>query len=141
MVDQSSVPVVGQSPAEVVRRAYAAFATGDIDAVMRVCADEITFHIPGTSPLSGEWAGRERVLAFFATAGELSEGTLSVSPEETLADGERVVVITRVDAQRQGRSDTFTNVHAIRVVDGKMTELREYMGDERREDEFWSSVS
>jgi ketosteroid isomerase-like protein len=139
MVDQSSVPLLGQSPADVVRRAHDAFAIGDIDAVMRLYADDITFHIPGTSPLSGEWRGRERVLAFFAKAAELSEGTLALSPDEVLADGERVVVLTRVRARRKGRSEVFTNVHVLRVVDGKMTELREYMGDERREDEFWGS--
>jgi ketosteroid isomerase-like protein len=138
MVDQPSVPAIAQSPADVVRRAHDAFATGDVDAVMRLCADEITFHIPGTSPLAGEWAGRERVLEFFAKAAELSEGTLALSPDEVLADGERVVVLTRVHARRKGRSETFTNVHAMRVVDGKITELREYMGDERREDRFWA---
>ena len=135
MADQQ----VKTAPADVVRRAHEAFATGDIDAVMALCADEITFHIPGSSPLSGEWAGRERVLEFFATAGELSQGTMALSPDEILADGERVVVLTRVHAQRNGRSETFTNAHVMRVVDGQITELREYMGDERREDEFWGS--
>ena len=139
MVQQSPVPATGRAPADVVRAAHAAFATGDIDAVMRLCADEITFHIPGTSPLSGTWTGREEVLAFFATAAELSEGTLALSPDEVLANGERVVVLTRVRARRNGRSETFTNVHVVRVVDGRMTELREYMGDERREDDFWRS--
>jgi len=139
MVDQSQAAVGGQSAADVVRRAHDAFAVGDIDAVMGLCADEITFHIPGTSPLSGEWAGRERVLEFFAKAAELSEGTLALSPDEVLADGERVIVLTRVHARRKERSEAFTNVHVLRVVGGKMTELREYMGDERREDEFWRS--
>jgi uncharacterized protein len=139
MNDQSRAPVAGQSPADVVRRAHDAFAVGDIDAVMTLCADEITFHIPGTSPLSGEWTGRERVLEFFAKAAELSQGTLALSPDEVLDDGERVVVLTRVHAQRNGRSETFTNVHVMRVADGRITELREYMGDERREDEFWAS--
>src|SRR4051794_34026730 len=140
MVDQSSAPVVDRSPADVVRRAYDAFAVGDIDAVMSLCADEITFRIPGTSPLSGMSAGRERVLEFFAKAAELSEGTLALSPDEVLAEGERVVVLTRVHVRRKGRSETFTNVHVIRVVNGQMTELREYMG-EHGEDDFWSSPS
>ena len=66
-------------------------------------------------------------------------GHLALSPDEIIADGERVVVLTRVHAQRNGRSETFTNAHVMRVVDGQITELREYMGDERREDEFWGS--
>jgi ketosteroid isomerase-like protein len=139
MVDQSSRPAGGRASADVVRRAYDAFATADIDAVMDLCADTITFHIPGASPISGVWAGRERVLEFFSRSAELSEGTLALSPDEVLADGERVVVLTRVHARRKGRSETFTNVHAMRVVDGRITELREYMGDEHREDEFWRS--
>ena len=139
MVQESPVPATGRAPADVVRQAHAAFAIGDIDAVMSLCADDITFHIPGTSPLSGTWSGRGEVLAFFAKAAELSEGTLTLSPDEILADGERVIVLTRVHARRNGRSETFTNVHVLRVVDGKITELREYMGNERREDDFWGS--
>jgi ketosteroid isomerase-like protein len=139
MLDESDSAVAAASPADVVRHAYDAFATGDVDAVMALFADDIIFRIPGASPLSGDWAGRDRVLDFFTKAAELSEGTLAVSPDEVLAHGERVVVITRVDARRKGRSETFTNVHALRVVQGKITELREYMGDERRENEFWAS--
>src|SRR5690349_6588076 len=82
MIDQPTRPAVDEAPADVVRRAYDAFATGDIDAVMGLVADTITFHIPGASPISGVWAGRERVLEFFARAAELSEGTLALSPDE-----------------------------------------------------------
>jgi len=64
---------------------------------------------------------------------------LTLSPDGFLADGEHVVVLTGVHARRKGRSETFHNVHALRVVDGRISDLREYMGDERRESEFWAS--
>jgi hypothetical protein len=33
---------------------------------------------------------------------------------------------------------SFPEVHAWRLKQGKVTEFREYQGDERREDQFWS---
>jgi uncharacterized protein len=130
---------MGQSSREVAQRAYDAFAVGDIDTVVGLCADDITFHIPGSSPLSGAWSGHDGILEFFAKAGELSAGTLAVPVDAMLADGERVVVFTTVTARRNGRSASLPNIHVLRVVDGKIAGLREYQGDQTREDEFWSS--
>jgi len=66
-------------------------------------------------------------------------GTLALSHDGLLANGQRVVILTRVHAQRTGRAETFSNVHSLLVVDGKIAELREHMGDEGRENEFWAS--
>jgi ketosteroid isomerase-like protein len=130
---------MGESSQEVVRRAYDAFAIGDVDAVMALLAEDIAFHIPGTSPLAGEWAGHDGVLRFFTTAAELSGGTMAVGVDDLLGDDEQVAALVTVTARRNGRSESLSNVHLLRVVDGKIAGLREYMGDERREDEFWTS--
>jgi ketosteroid isomerase-like protein len=43
-----------------------------------------------------------------------------------------------VNAERNGLSAAFPEIHVWRMRDGKATEFREYQGDEQREDRFWS---
>ena len=43
--------------AELIRRAYQAFARGDVTAVFGILGPDITWHVPGSSPLSGDYKG------------------------------------------------------------------------------------
>jgi uncharacterized protein len=43
-----------------------------------------------------------------------------------------------VNARRQGRAAASPEVHVWRLQNGKVTEFREYQGDEQRQDRFWS---
>jgi hypothetical protein len=68
----------------------------------------------------------------------LSGGAFSIDVHNVLADGDLVVVLTTVNAQRNGVDASFQEVHVWRLKNGKATEFREYQGDEQREDRFWS---
>jgi hypothetical protein len=125
--------------AELLRRAYDVFAEGDVPSVLETLSPDITWHVPGRSPLSGDYKGHDEVLGFFGKSLELSSGTLRVAVDEILADGERVVVLTTVSAQRNGRAWSAPEVHVWRVVDGQAVDFREYQGDQQSEDEFWST--
>jgi ketosteroid isomerase-like protein len=125
--------------ADLILQAYGAFAKGDVPTVLATFADDITWHVPGRSPLSGDYKGHAEVVGFFGTSMELSGGTLRVEVDEILADGERVVALTTVSAERNGRRWSSPEVHVWRVVDGKALEFCEYQGDQQTEDEFWSS--
>jgi ketosteroid isomerase-like protein len=125
--------------ATLLRRAYEAFAGGDIPTVLATFSDEIMWHVPGRSRLSGDYKGQNEVVGFFGKAMELSAGTLRVEVDELLADGERVVALTTVSAERKGRRWSSPEIHVWRVVDGKAVEFREFQGDQQTEDEFWSS--
>ena len=125
--------------AQMIRDGYEAFARGDIPAVLEMLGEDITWHVPGRSPLSGDYRGHDDVLGFFRRSMELSEGTLQVALDEVVADGDRVVAITTVSAQRNGRTLSTPEIHCWRVADGKAVEFREFQGDQQGEDEFWLS--
>jgi ketosteroid isomerase-like protein len=129
---------MAHSNAELLRQGYEAFARGDLPTVLGVFSDEITWHVPGRSPLSGDYRGHDGVVGFFEKAMELSGGTLRVEADELFADGERVVVLSTVSAERHGRSWSSPEVHVWRVVDGKAVDFREFQGDQETEDEFWA---
>ena len=44
---------------ELFRRTYAAFTTGDMDALAEVFAEDVVWHTPGRNPLSGDYEGRD----------------------------------------------------------------------------------
>jgi hypothetical protein len=56
----------------------------------------------------------------------------------SLVDADVVVVLATVKAERHGRSAAFPEVHVWRLAHGKVTEFREFQGDEQTEDRFWS---
>jgi ketosteroid isomerase-like protein len=107
--------------------------------VLANLSPDLAWHVPGRSPLSGDYHGHDEVLGFFGTAMDLSGGTLRVALDEVLAEGERVVALTTVSAQRDGQAWSSPEVHVWRDVDGQAVEFREFQGDQQAEDEFWSS--
>jgi uncharacterized protein len=125
--------------AELIRSGYEAFARGDIPTVLDMLDEHITWHIPGRSPLSGDYRGHNGVVGFFTKSMELSGGTLRVRADEVVADGKRVIVLSTVTAERHGQAFSSPEVHCWRVVDGKAVEFREFQGDQQTEDEFWLS--
>jgi ketosteroid isomerase-like protein len=125
--------------AELINQAYRSFADGDISSVLQMLDDHITWHVPGRSPLSGDYKGPNGVLDFFGRCRQLSGGTLRVGVDEILADGDRVIVLSTVSAERHGQSWSSPEVHAWRLANGRAIEFREFQGDQEAEDSFWAS--
>jgi hypothetical protein len=129
---------MSESNAAIIRKAYEEFAHGNIPAVFNLLDPNITWHVPGHSPLSGDFTGHEEIGGFFRRTMERSGGAFNIDVHNALADGDLVVGLVTVNAQRNGVSASFPEVHVWRVRNGKATEFREYQGDEQREDRFWS---
>ncbi len=129
---------MSESNAAIVRKAYQDFAQGNIPAVFAAFDANIAWHVPGHSPLAGDYNGHDKIAEFFRRTMELSGGTLSIDVQHVLAELDLVVVLTTVHARRHGISASFPEVHVWRMKDGKAIEFREYQGDGQREDRFWS---
>ena len=129
---------MGESNAAIIRKAYEAFAQGNIPAVFAAFDASIIWQVPGHSPLSGDYTGHDQIGGFFQRTMELSGGAFSMDAHHVLAEDDLVVVLVTVNAQRNGVSASFPEVHVWRMKNGKAIEFREYQGDEQREDRFWS---
>ena len=125
--------------AGLIRRAYDAFARAELPAVFEILHQDITWHVPGSSPLSGDYKGHGEVGGFFARTMELSGGTFAIDIQDVLAREDRVVVLCTVSAERHGQSWSSDEVHVWRVDGGRAVDFREYQGAEQAEDAFWSS--
>ena len=129
---------MSDSNSVIIRKAYDDFAKGNIPSVFAVFDAGITWHVPGHSPLSGEYAGHDQIGGFFQRTMELSGGVFSIDVHNVVAEGDLVVALVTVNAERNGLAASFPEVHVWRMKNGKVTDLREYQGDELREDRFWS---
>jgi uncharacterized protein len=123
----------------IIRKAYQDFAKGDIPAVLETFGTSITWHVPGHSPLSGDYKGHEEVVGFFQHTMELCSGTFAIEVQHVLAEEDIVAALVTVKAERNGRSAAFPEVHVWRLAKGKIVEFREFQGDEQTEDRFWST--
>ena len=129
---------MSKSNGDIIREAYQNFAAGNIPAVFAVFDASITWHVPGHGPLSGVYNGPDQIGGFFQKTMDLSGGAFNIDVHHVLADGDLVVSLVTVNAQRNGVAAAFPEIHVWRLKNGKVTEFREYQGDEQREDQFWS---
>ena len=123
---------------DLIRSGFEAFATGDLEAIRGLFADDIVWHFPGTSPISGDYHGADEVLGWLGKNFELSGGTLKVEPHDVLANDDHVVALIRVTAQREGKSLDDNSVQVFHVQDGKATEVWLNPMDQQASDDFWS---
>lgn len=123
---------------KLIEGAYDAFGTGDIPTVLQAFAEDITWHVPGRSPLSGHYRGHQDLVGFFGRVMELSGGSFRIRIDDVLTDESRVVVLCTVSAERNGQAWSSQEVHVWEIADGRAVAFREFQGDQQTEDEFWS---
>ena len=123
--------------ASVLRRAYEAFARGDFAALSELLADDVVWHVPGRSPVSGSHHGREALLGYFGRLMELSGGTFKAESHDILASDRHVVSLEHLTAQREGKLLDVELALVVRVGDGRIVEARDYFSDQNAWDEFW----
>jgi uncharacterized protein len=87
--------------------AYQAFAAGDLEGATKVMADDIEWIVPGNTTISGTYRGRDEVVGFFLT---LASKSFRTEPQHFIADGDHVVVLTRItaDGQSADQADVLT---------------------------------
>ncbi len=107
-------------------------------AIAELFADDTVWHVPGNSPLAGDYRGRDSVLAYFGKSVELTGGTLKVEVHDILANDEHGVALTHDTAQRGGKSLDDNAVQVFHIRDGKVVETWFHPGDQATTDEFWS---
>ena len=55
------------------------YAGGDLGAVGQLFAEDVVWHVPGTSPIAGDYGGRAAVIGYFDLRRRLAGGTIRVA--------------------------------------------------------------
>jgi uncharacterized protein len=127
------------SNAARVRALFAAFRSGDVDAVRAIIAEHAVWHFPGRrGQLAGAHRGRDAIFAFLLNVRALTDGTFHLELIDVLANDTHAVALFRGHGQRNGKTLDNPTCLQMRLDQGQVVEVREFVWDLYAVDEFWS---
>lgn len=106
-----------------IRDLYDARRRRDWDAVGRLLADEVGWHEPGEEDLSGDFRGRQEVVALLQKLNTVTEDTFQLEPVEFLNLDEHSAVLVRWWAERGGLRSEGREIAVYRFRDGRIAEV------------------
>jgi uncharacterized protein len=125
--------------AELIRRGYHAFNTGDMVMLTELFDANSTWETPGNSPVAGKFDGRDKIFAHFGVYGGSTEGTFKAELMHVVTDGMgNAVGVHRNTGKRQGRTlDTLCCI-TFTEKNGKVIAGKEHFFDLYNWDAFWA---
>ena len=106
-----------------IREFYDARARRDWDGVGSLLADEVGYHEPGEEDHSGDFKGRDEVVALLAKLVDVTEGTFQLDPDGFLNLDQHSATIVNWSAEREGRRSEGRELAIFRFEDGKIAEV------------------
>jgi ketosteroid isomerase-like protein len=124
---------------DVVRKGYAAFSAGDLDALGQLMTPDVVHSVAGDSLISGEHKGKDEVFGLYGKLFELTDGTMAVELQDvTVKDDTTVIARHRGTATRGDAKLDVMATMELTIQDGKIARLDETFDDQAAEDAFWS---
>lgn len=122
-----------------IRALFAAFGAGDLPAIEQVLSADTVWHFPGRrGRLAGDHRGREGIFTFFMQVQALTNHTFHLDLVDVVANDTHAVALFRGHGERDGKTlDNPTCLH-LRMAEGRVTEVWEYVWDLFTVDDFWS---
>ncbi|MCB5273162.1 hypothetical protein BJG92_00676 [Arthrobacter sp. SO5] len=124
--------------AELVRRGYGAFNSGDMATLSEIFAEDAVWHVAGSGVLSGTKQGRDAILAYFGELGARTQGSFQANVQDIVGGENHTVAIQQTHAEGNGKTMDLATVVAFVVRDGKIAEGREFFEDTAKADDFWT---
>jgi len=122
-----------------VTELFAAFRAGDAARIADVLGEQVVWRFPGRrGRLAGEHCGRDAVFAFLLEVMQLTSGSFHLDLEHVVADDDYAVAFFRGHATRNGRTLDNPTCLKLRIVNGKVTEVWEFVWDLYDVDDFWA---
>ncbi len=98
------------------------YAGGELGPVAELLAEDVVWHVPGTSPIAGEHRGREAVLGYFVTRRRLAGGEISIVKHGELAGDDVLVQLADGCASFGGQAFSWRTTGIYRVAGGMIAE-------------------
>jgi ketosteroid isomerase-like protein len=125
--------------AVMVRDLFRAFRESDLAAIERGIPENAVWEFPGRhGRLAGRHEGRAGILAFLMQVQAASEGSFHLELEDVLANDRHAVALFRGHGRRGDKVLDNPTCLRIRIEDGRIAEIREFVWDLYAVDDFWS---
>lgn len=133
--------MTAQEDAELVRHGYDAFIAGDMEWMNEHLHENIVWHVPGNNVLSGDYKGRESVLAFFAKSVQIALPEFDF--HDIVASDDHVVALLNVTWRRNDNGETLQGhiVQTFHIGNGQALEVWTMNEDPAKFDQFLDGAS
>lgn len=127
-----------QANIQVVKTYFNSLATGDLNTLGGLFADNVIWHQPGQGSLSGVHKGKEAVFILFGKFMEISQGSFQInSVDSIMANGDLVSATLKFSANKKEGGISMSGVDVMRIENGKIQEVYLFSQDQAAEDAFW----
>jgi ketosteroid isomerase-like protein len=113
----------------VIGRLYDAMRAGDVDTILSMMTEDVTFVVPGPQDIgaAGTWRGHAGVRDCLARLRQV-QATETLDVREFVAQGDTVVVLLHVVARVHATGRTFESdlVHFFRLSGGRVATLLDF---------------
>ncbi len=117
------------------------YAGGDDAGLRTLLAEDIAWHVPGASPIAGDYLGYAQVLAYFTRRRGLANSTMRMHPRELLVgDDAHIASVTDGTATIGGSEHSWSTVGLYRIADGRIAECWLLPLDPVTFDRAWSAT-
>lgn len=122
----------------LLEKLYQDFSKGDLNAVLAVCADKVTFQVPGKGKLAGKYDKATFASGFAGKLMELSGGSFQAEVHDILASDLHAAVLATCSRLEHGKKIEYRTVHIWRFESGKPVAWYEYPRDLYQYDSIWA---
>jgi ketosteroid isomerase-like protein len=123
---------VSEMNKQIALDAYAALKAGDVPSYFNAMAEEVTVTYFGSHRFSRTFAGKLDIMEnFIPPLLDRLEGPIKITVTNAIAEGDQVFVEAQGESRTKDGLD-YNNLYGIvlRMKDGKIVEIREYMDTE-----------
>ena len=119
-----------QDNIQTIHKVYEAFGQGDVEGVISMLADDVTWTTPGPPdviPYAGEKKGHDEVRGYFEAFGAAAQ-TTAFEPQKFFADDDMVVVLGHYtfNVVKTGKVVDNDFVHAFGLAGGRISTFEGY---------------
>lgn len=126
---------------ELVRAVYEGLANDDPMPFVNLLHDDVAWHFPGASWMSGDHTGKGKVIELFVNIARLTGNTFRPVATHVVGDDEVVVSLVEAAASYEGRTFS-TGVAVVWTFDGDLVvDGREHVYDVAGLDAFWGDAT
>ena len=121
-----------------IRDMFEAFRAADVEAIRALIPEDAVWRFPGRhGQLAGEHRGRDAIFAFLLKVQSLTGGTFHLELLDVVANDRWAIALFRGHATRGGKTLDNPTCLRIRIEDGVVREVWEFVWDLYEVDDFW----
>jgi uncharacterized protein len=125
---------------DFLARQRAMYAGGDAAPVEDLLAEDVVWHVPGASPIAGDYRGRAAVLGYFRRRRELAGGAIAITKVAEAHHDEALVQLADGRAMIGGEEVFWRTAGVYRVAGDRIAEAWLVPLDQEGFDRVWTTA-